>query len=146
MIDRRGRITERPRLPTITSCPVYLAASRWIDTPTGDMGVQELCVGDVAWLADVARSRRTAVILKTVRVLVPADHPMVHVILSDGVSSELHTVFQQWMGGSWGISRRAMFWPAFTRPILRRCLMTSHLRYSALGWHRFLLGARHINR
>ena len=41
-------------------------------------------VGDLIWTANLSGERVQGTILNTVRVVVPADHQIVHMVLSDG--------------------------------------------------------------
>jgi hypothetical protein len=84
LIDVNGSITVQQREPTIATCPICLAARTQIDTPQGPVPVEELRVGDAVWTADATGAQLRATTLKTVRVFVPADHQMVHVVLDDG--------------------------------------------------------------
>jgi len=83
-INSRGAITVQQREPTIATCPICLAAHTRIDTPAGPVAVEDLRAGDAVWTVDTAGARLAATILKTVRVLTPTDHQMVHVVLNDG--------------------------------------------------------------
>jgi hypothetical protein len=48
------------------------------------VAVEALRAGDVVWTVDGSGARVSAPILTTVRVFVPAHHPMLHVVLQDG--------------------------------------------------------------
>ncbi len=84
LIDGSGSITIQQREPSIATCPICLAGQTRIDTPAGPVAVEDLRVGAAIWTVDAAGARVSATVLKTVRVLAPADHPMVHVVLNDG--------------------------------------------------------------
>ena len=84
LIDGSGNITVQERKPGIATCPICLAAHTQIDTPQGPVAVEDLQVGEAVWTADAAGRRLAATILKTTRILVPAGHLMVHVVLDDG--------------------------------------------------------------
>ncbi len=84
LIDGTGAISAQQSQPTYATCPICLAAQTQIDTPRGSVAVTELRVGDTVWTVDATGTRVSAAILQTVRVLVPADHQMVHVMLDDG--------------------------------------------------------------
>ncbi len=65
-------------------CPICLAENTHIDTPSGSVLVKDLPEGASIWTSDSFGNRRTAVVMKTVRVKVPEGHQMVRVVLSDG--------------------------------------------------------------
>lgn len=83
-INGDGQVTIDLRQPTIATCPICLAAHTLIDTPRGQVPVEELRPGDPVWTVDPAGVRIAAVIKNTVRVPVPLGHQMVHLVLSDG--------------------------------------------------------------
>jgi hypothetical protein len=101
-IDGSGSITVLERLPGIATCPICLAEHTTIDTPDGPVAVEDLRVGEAIWTADASGARIPATIINTSRVLVPAGHPMVHVVLDDGrelLASPGHpTADGQWVG------------------------------------------------
>lgn len=84
LIDGAGTITVQERQPSFATCPICLSADTQIDTPLGPRAVQDLIVGDPVWTVNAAGQRMRATILKVVRVLVPADHQIVHIVLEDG--------------------------------------------------------------
>ncbi len=84
LIDSRGSITIEQREASFPTCPICLAGQTQIDTPGGPVAVEDLRVGAVVWTVDAAGARVSAAILMTVRVFVPAQHRMVHVVLDDG--------------------------------------------------------------
>lgn len=83
-IDGNGSIEVQEQTPSFPACPICLAAGTLIDTPQGQIPVEGLQVGDLVWTVSASGERIYAAILKTGRVIVPASHRMVHVILSDG--------------------------------------------------------------
>ncbi len=83
-IDGNGSIKIQNQKSSIVSCPICLAVGTRIDTPRGAVVVENLRVGDSVWTTNEAGERVAATILRTARVPVPADHPVVHVTLSDG--------------------------------------------------------------
>ena len=83
-IDGGGSIDIQQRDPSFPACPICLSENTLIDTPQGTIAVQDLQVGDLVWTMSATGERLPAAILKTVRVAVPANHQIVHVILNDG--------------------------------------------------------------
>ena len=83
-IDANGSIEVQEQTPSFPACPICLAAGTLIDTPQGQIPVEGLQVGDLVWTVSASGERIYAAILKTGRVIVPASHRMVHVILGDG--------------------------------------------------------------
>jgi len=86
LISASGVITVQHRDPGFTDCPICLAGHTLIDTPNGDVQVEDLSAGDMVWTSDNLGARHPAFILKTARVPAPAFHQMVHLILDDGRS------------------------------------------------------------
>lgn len=84
LIDGQGKITVQERSPGIATCPICLAASTQIDTPRGPIAVADLKIGDRVWTVSLNGERILAPVLKTVRVPVPYQHPMIHLVLVDG--------------------------------------------------------------
>ena len=83
-IDGNGSIEIQQRDPSFVTCPICLAAGMRIDTPQGQIAVEDLQIGDLVWTLDSSGKRIQATIMITTRVAVPASHRMVHIILSDG--------------------------------------------------------------
>jgi hypothetical protein len=83
-IDGSGSITVLERQPGIATCPICLAEHTRVDTTEGAIAVEDLRVGDAIWSADASGARVPATIIKISRVVVPASHSMVHVVLDDG--------------------------------------------------------------
>lgn len=65
-------------------CPICLAGSTLIDTPTGSVPVKDMQVGMPIWTTNKAGNRISGVVTKTSKVPVPPTHQMVHLILDDG--------------------------------------------------------------
>lgn len=84
LIDGRGEITVQQRDSIITACPICLSAGTRIDTPRGPIAVRDLRAGDSVWSIDANGKRISATILKWVRVAVPAEHRILHILLQDG--------------------------------------------------------------
>jgi hypothetical protein len=84
-IDASGSIEILQQEQVIPSCPICLTAGTHIDTPRGFIAVKDLHVGDAVWTMNESGERTSAVILRTSRVPVPANHQIVHIVLSDGL-------------------------------------------------------------
>ena len=65
-------------------CPVCLAGSTLIDTPSGSAPVKDLQKGMPVWTTDQAGNRIAGVVVKTSRVPVLSSHQMVQLALDDG--------------------------------------------------------------
>ncbi len=65
-------------------CPICLAFNTLIDTPNGQIFVQDVEVGMSVWTQDVSGNRTLALVEKVSKTLVPETHKVVHLILSDG--------------------------------------------------------------
>ena len=83
-IDGGGAIDIQQRVPSFPSCPICLSENTFIDTPQGMIAVQDLRLGDLVWTMSATGERLPTAILKTVHVVVPANHQIVHVVLDDG--------------------------------------------------------------
>jgi hypothetical protein len=84
LADSHGAITISDRVPEILTCPVCLAVGTRIDTPSGQIAVEELRPDMLAWTLD-AHGRRIAMpILAVNSVRAPAGHLMTHLSFSDG--------------------------------------------------------------
>jgi len=85
IITRQGVITILKQEPiTLGPCPICLAADVLIDTPNGQIPVQDLREGMAVFTVDESGQRCVAVIKKVGRALVPEDHQMVYLQLDDG--------------------------------------------------------------
>ncbi len=84
VIDGAGNITVQQQTPTFATCPICLAAHTLIDTPRGQVMVEDIRVGDMVWTLSGAGQRTAAPVLKTARVPVSAGHILIHLVLSDG--------------------------------------------------------------
>jgi hypothetical protein len=80
-----GVVTVSSRTPaSAPSCPICLAATTLISTPTGDVRVIDVKPGMVVWTAAADGTRIAAPVLEVGSMQVPATHVMVHVVLADG--------------------------------------------------------------
>ena len=86
-----GRVTMDGRI-TITNrqqagppqCPICLAVGTQIATPSGEVAVQDLRIGDSVWTVDANGVRVSAPLVALGSVPVPATHIVVRVALDDG--------------------------------------------------------------
>ena len=84
-IDQRGNVTIAGRTPSgQPPCPICLARGTRIATPSGDVAVEDLKVGDIVWTLDAAGARVAAPLLEIGSTPVPATHRVVQLRLSDG--------------------------------------------------------------
>src|SRR5579864_3320004 len=80
-----GFVTVSARTPTgPPMCPICLAASTTIATPSGPVRVTEIRPGMVIWTETAAGVRVAAPVVETGNMAVPAGHLMVHLKLEDG--------------------------------------------------------------
>jgi hypothetical protein len=68
------------------NCPICLAAGVGIDTPTGEVAVQDLRAGMRIWTTDARAHRIIGVVLETGHMLAPLGHEVVRLALADGRS------------------------------------------------------------
>jgi hypothetical protein len=84
-IDQRGNVTVASRTPSgQPPCPICLARGTRIATPSGDIAVEDLKIGDVVWTQDAAGARVAGPLLQIGSTPVPATHRVVQLRLSDG--------------------------------------------------------------
>jgi hypothetical protein len=65
------------------NCPVCLASNTNILTPSGSINVKNIKVGDSVWSVDKNGNRIKSIVIKTGSTVVPANHQVVHLVLSD---------------------------------------------------------------
>lgn len=70
--------------PPVGGCPICLAGSTLIDTPSGQVPVKDLQAGMPVWTTDKAGQRVPGVVMKTSKVPVLLTHRVVHLVLGDG--------------------------------------------------------------
>ena len=84
-IDQRGIVTVASRTPSgQPPCPICLARGTRVATPSGEIAVEDLRLGDVVWTLDAAGARIAAPLLETGSTPVPTTHRVVKLRLSDG--------------------------------------------------------------
>ena len=83
-IDANGTIEVQKQESSFPSCPICLAAGTLIDTPRGAVAVENLRLGDPVWTINGAGERVSGKILQLGSANVPANHQVIHLILSDG--------------------------------------------------------------
>jgi len=84
-IDQRGNVTVASRTPSgQPPCPICLARGTRIATPSGDIAVEDLKVGDIVWTHDAAGARVALPLVEIGSTPVPATHRVVQLRLSDG--------------------------------------------------------------
>src|SRR6059036_3439719 len=84
-IDQRGNVTVTSRTPSgPPPCPICLARGTHIATPSGEVAVEDLRVGDVVWTRDATGARVAAPLVEIGSAPVPATHRVVRLRLSNG--------------------------------------------------------------
>lgn len=83
-VVERGMINETGRKQQFNTCPVCLAETTRIDTPSGAVPVTELRVGSIVWTRDTAGVRVAAPVLRLGSSRAPAGHSLVRLALRDG--------------------------------------------------------------
>ena len=80
-----GRATVLSRTPSgAPNCPICLTQGTRIATPSGDVAVQDLRIGDLVWTIDAAGARIAAPLIAIGSTAVPPTHEVVRVVLDDG--------------------------------------------------------------
>ena len=83
-IDQRGNVTVASQTPSgQPPCPICLARGTRIATPSGDVAVEDLNVGDLVWTLD-AGVRVAVPLVEIGSTPVPTTHRVVRLRLSDG--------------------------------------------------------------
>lgn len=84
-IDQRGNVAVASRTPSgQPPCPICLARGTRIATPSGDIAVEDLKVGDIVWTQNAAGTRIASPLVEIGSTPVPATHRVVQLRLSDG--------------------------------------------------------------
>ena len=80
-----GVVKVDSRTPTSApNCPICLAASTLIATPTGPIRVTDVRPGTIVWTEAADGSRVAAPVMRVGSMAAPPGHRMVHVVLADG--------------------------------------------------------------
>jgi hypothetical protein len=84
-VRQDGKVTVSSRTNTTRpACPICLAASTLIATPSGPVGVTDVGVGMIVWTKAADGSRVAAPVVEVGSMEAPATHRMVHLVLADG--------------------------------------------------------------
>jgi hypothetical protein len=83
-ITPSGKITEQKREPGFNTWPICLVRGTLIDTPEGQVPVEELTIGSIVWTFDVSGNRFASPVIETASTPVPIDFKVVRLTLSDG--------------------------------------------------------------
>ena len=83
-IESDGQATFTEKTDFNKPCPICLAKDTLIDTPDGQIPVQQLQKGMSVWTVDIFGKRIATTIIKTSKTPVPKTHYMVRIILEDG--------------------------------------------------------------
>lgn len=84
VVSAAGEITVQKREAVGNTCPKCLAEGALIDTPKGEVAVQDLRQGMAIWTLDSDGSRIPGVVQSVVRVPVPPNHEVVRMELDNG--------------------------------------------------------------
>ena len=84
-VSRTGAVTVLSRAPSgPPNCPICLARDTRIATPSGEIAVHLLRVGDLVWTLDAHGKRIAAPLIAIGRTPVPSTHEVVRIALGDG--------------------------------------------------------------
>jgi hypothetical protein len=85
-ITKSGEIKVLSRGPSFNTCPICLAEGTLIDTPGGQVPVEQLQAGRAVWTVDDNGNRVLAIITRTAASPAPSSFKVVQLTLSDGRS------------------------------------------------------------
>lgn len=84
-IDQRGNVAVASRTASgPPPCPICLARGTQIATPSGNVAVEDLKIGDIVWTLDPAGARIALPLVEIGSTPVPSTHRVVQLRLSDG--------------------------------------------------------------
>ena len=84
-IDPQGHVEIAVQEPSnLTACPICLSRGTLIDTPNGQVPVEQLTVGDLVWTLDTSGVRVAVALVQIGSTPVPSTHRVVHLVLNDG--------------------------------------------------------------
>jgi len=84
LADSHGAIKNLDSVPEVLTCPLCLAVGTRIDTPPGQIAVEELRPDILAWTLDAHGKRIAMPILEVNSVRAPTGHLMMHLSFSNG--------------------------------------------------------------
>ena len=85
-IKTSGEIQEMSRVSSFNTCPICLVKGTLIDTPQGQIPVEQLIKGMIIWTMDDTGHRITKEIVATASTIVPSSFHVIRIELSDGRS------------------------------------------------------------
>jgi hypothetical protein len=85
-ITREGKIRVTKRETSFNTCPICLSAGTLIDTPTGQVPIEQLAVAMKIWTADRDGRRVVGEVVETGSATVPGSFQLLRITLDDGCS------------------------------------------------------------
>lgn len=83
-ITAAGDITVKTKVTSFNTCPICLAKGTLIDTPSGEVPVEQLQTGTSVWTLDASGKRVAEPIVQTVSTPVPQSFVILKITLADG--------------------------------------------------------------
>ena len=80
----RRNYRKRARVSSFNTCPICLVKGTLIDTPQGQIPVEQLSKGMIVWTMDDSGNRIAKEIVATASTIVPASFQVIRIELSDG--------------------------------------------------------------
>jgi hypothetical protein len=84
VITKSGKITVTNRETSFNTCPICLASGTLIDTPDGQVPVEQLCKGISIWTIDESGQRVAVKVMDTVSTQATSLFQMARITLNDG--------------------------------------------------------------